>query len=175
MDLCYWLAGQYRRPLGLLGFSMGASWGFRLAPKYPQLFRSMVFVAGYPSPSSTPAIQAAEAEALAKCTGKSLWVHSTSDQLCPWQLEAHAWSTVCSGHARQGRQKHSLIGSFSLASCNALTHSKPRCYEPLWATLATNRKLTMMILDQGDTHATLQSKFVQGNVTQPGDVQLRTP
>ncbi len=85
MELAEGLARTLGRRIRLLGFSMGASWAFRLVPLKPHLFEAVVLVAGYPSPGALAEQQRAEADAFATCTARSIWLHSTADSLCPWQ------------------------------------------------------------------------------------------
>ncbi len=85
MDFAEHLVRTLGRRIRLLGFSMGASWSFRLVPLSPELFEALALVAGYPSPGAGGEQQAREAAAFAKCKARSIWVHSIADSLCPWQ------------------------------------------------------------------------------------------
>ncbi len=78
-------AGNLNRARRLLSFSLGASWSLRLLPLAPNEIDAAVFVAGYPTPGARALEQEVEGRRLSECRAKQLWLHSTSDALCPWQ------------------------------------------------------------------------------------------
>ncbi len=117
-----WIAaGVLGRKRRLLGFSLGASWSLRLLPLAPQALDAAVFVAGYPTPGASGQQQQEEGLRLRSCRARQLWLHSTSDSLCPWQ------SGSCFLCSQLGYNTHSVFSSMewlrSLRGGRALQHN----------------------------------------------------
>ena len=133
------LACGWASSMSLMGFSRGAWWSTQFAQQRPGMFRSVVIVAGYPSPSSSSAQMAAEASStIASHPGRVVVITSFGDawyqgpMYAPWYSMFHAvgalhvverlsheqlWAAYCQGtfkgmteaEANHAQQVHTFI------------------------------------------------------------------